>query len=103
MFAIDATANPPAPIAGGVYAHVGTTLFNMAVNPVSGKVYVTNTDAHNDVRFEGHNAAGFTVGARPHRRQPHHRDRSGAGAVTPRNLNTHIDYARRRRRRPRRR
>ncbi|MCU1278807.1 MAG: hypothetical protein JWM53_2353 [bacterium] len=35
------------------YATVGTTLFNMAVNPASGKLYVTNTEAHNDVRFEG--------------------------------------------------
>jgi DNA-binding beta-propeller fold protein YncE len=31
----------------------------MAVNPKSGKVYVSNTDAHNDVRFEGH-TPGFT-------------------------------------------
>jgi hypothetical protein len=43
-------------IAAQTFAHVGTTLFNMAVNPVNGKVYVSNTDAHNDVRFEGHNA-----------------------------------------------
>ena len=34
-------------------AHVGTTLFNMAVNPVSGAVYVSNTDSRNEVRFEG--------------------------------------------------
>ena len=25
----------------------------MAVNPVSGKVYVSNTEARNEVRFEG--------------------------------------------------
>lgn len=55
VFTIDANANPPAPIAGQTFAHAGTTLFNMAVNPVSGAVYVSNTDAHNDVRFEGHN------------------------------------------------
>ena len=63
--------------AAGVFAHVGTTLFNMAVNPKSGKVYVSNTDAHNDVRFEGH-TPGFTSVARQHRRQPHHRHRSRA-------------------------
>ena len=51
VFAIDATANPP--VAVKSYASVGTTLFNMAVNPVSGKLYVSNTDAHNEVRFEG--------------------------------------------------
>ena len=58
VFAIDATANPPA-ARTAAFAHVGTTLFNMAVNPKSGKVYVSNTDAHNDVRFEGH-TPGFT-------------------------------------------
>jgi len=51
VFTIDAAANPP--VAVGSVTGVGTTLFNMAVNPVSGKLYVTNTDAHNDVRFEG--------------------------------------------------
>jgi DNA-binding beta-propeller fold protein YncE len=55
VFTIDAKANPPAAIADKTFAHAGTTLFNMAVNPVNGKVYVANTDAHNDVRFEGHN------------------------------------------------
>ena len=62
----------------------------MAVNPVSGKVYVSNTDAHNDVRFEGHNA-GFTtvrgniVDSRITVIDP------AAGSVTPRNLNSHLD------------
>ena len=60
MFAIDASANPPAPKPAGVFAGVGTMLFNMAVNPVSGKVYVANTDARNDVRFEGHDVFGPT-------------------------------------------
>jgi len=55
VFAIDAMANPPTPITGkgGIFSGVGTVLFNMAVNPVSGKVYVSNTDAQNDTRFEG--------------------------------------------------
>ena len=63
VFAIDATANPPVAKSAGVYAGVGTVLFNMAVNPVNGKVYVSNTDARNDVRFEGHNVYGPTQGA----------------------------------------
>ena len=46
---------PPQQIQAQTYPHVGTTLFNMAVNPVNGKVYISNTDANNDVRFEGHN------------------------------------------------
>ncbi len=55
VFTIDATQNPPVTIPQKTFSHAGTTLFNMAVNPVNGKVYVSNTDANNDVRFEGHN------------------------------------------------
>ena len=90
VFAIDATATPP--VATTSYAHVGTTLFNMAVNPRTGKVYVTNTEAHNDVRFEGHNA-GFTS-VRGHIADsqitvidPAH------GSVAAHDLNPHVDYA----------
>jgi DNA-binding beta-propeller fold protein YncE len=90
VFAIDATKNPPAP-AAGVYSHVGTTLFNMAVNPKSGKVYVSNTDAHNDVRFEGHTAgftsvAGNIVDSRITVIDP------ASGSITADNLNPHIDH-----------
>jgi hypothetical protein len=48
VFAINANANPPVAVDGastcangsGCWAGVGTTLFNLAVNPVSGKLYV---------------------------------------------------------------
>jgi DNA-binding beta-propeller fold protein YncE len=91
VFAIDATANPPAAIATGVYAHVGTTLFNMAVNPVSGKVYVTNTDAHNDIRFEGH-TPGFTT-VRGHIADSRITVIDPAtSAVSAFDLNPHVDY-----------
>ena len=55
VFAIDANANPPALVSGpsGFFSGVGTILYNMAVNPVSGKIYVSNTDANNLDRFEG--------------------------------------------------
>jgi YVTN family beta-propeller protein len=91
VFTIDATANPPAPSASP-FQHVGTTLFNMAVNPKTGKIYVSNTDAHNDVRFEGH-APGFTtvagnaVDSRLSVIDP------STGAVTADNLNAHLDHA----------
>ncbi|MGE4652430.1 MAG: YncE family protein, partial [Myxococcota bacterium] len=52
VFTIDANANPPVEI-DTPFAHVGTVNFSMGVHPVSGKVYVANTDAQNDVRFEG--------------------------------------------------
>jgi len=53
VFAIDALASPPAPITGprGTFAGVGTVLFNMVVNPANGRVYVSNTDARNAMRF----------------------------------------------------
>jgi DNA-binding beta-propeller fold protein YncE len=91
VFAIDASANPPAAVAGHVYRHVGTTLFNMVVNPANGKVYVTNTDARNHIRFEGHTAGfssvrGHIVDSRITVINP------GDGSVVPQNLNTHIDY-----------
>jgi DNA-binding beta-propeller fold protein YncE len=53
VFIIDADDNPPA-LAGGPNSvvGVGTVLFNMAVRPDNGKVYVANTEARNHVRFE---------------------------------------------------
>jgi len=94
VFVIDAAANPPAPIsgAGGAFTGVGTVLFNMAVNPVSGKVYVSNTDARNLHRFEGF---GTRLG-REHTVQGHFSENritvlSSSGAQA-RHLNKHIDY-----------
>ena len=90
VFAIDATANPPVETAA--FAHVGTTLFNMAVNPKSGKVYVSNTDAHNDVRFAGHtpgftSVAGNLVDSRITVIDPI------ANRITADNLNSHLNHA----------
>jgi DNA-binding beta-propeller fold protein YncE len=91
VFTIDATQNPPVAIPGKTYAHAGTTLFNLAVNPVNGKVYVSNTDAHNDVRFEGHNESlgltsvrGNIVDSRITVIDP------ASGAMVYNNLNSHI-------------
>lgn len=91
VFAIDAMADPPVALEGEVYAHAGTTLFNMAVNPANGKVYISNTDAHNDVRFEGHNPTlpvttvrGTAVDSRITVLDP------ATGTMTYNNLNPHI-------------
>lgn len=51
LFAIDATAAAPA-VTGRV-AGLGTTLFNLAVHPGDGRVFASNTEARNEVRFEG--------------------------------------------------
>ncbi|WP_437579404.1 hypothetical protein [Sorangium sp. So ce887] len=93
VFVINANANPPAqlPGAAGVYTGVGTILYNMAVNPVSGKVYVSNTEAGNEKRFEGPGIfAGQTV--RGHLHESRITVLGPAGSVTPRHLNKHIDY-----------
>jgi YVTN family beta-propeller protein len=93
VFVINANANPPAQVAGpsGVYTGVGTILFNMVVNPVNGKVYVSNTEARNDLRFEGSGAfAGTTL--RGHLHESRVTVLSSAG-VAARHLNKHIDYS----------
>ncbi len=92
VFAIDAAAAIPAQKADhGFFAGVGTVLFNMAVNPVSGKVYVSNTEARNEHRFEGHNTSGGTGSVRGHIAESRITVLDGA-SVTPRHLNKHIDY-----------
>ncbi|MFY0567742.1 YncE family protein [Archangium lansingense] len=93
VFAIDANATPPVQLSGsaGYYSGVGTILFNMAVNPVSGKVYVSNTEARNDLRFEGPGTfAGETL--RGHLHESRISVLSSTG-VAPRHLNKHINYA----------
>jgi DNA-binding beta-propeller fold protein YncE len=94
VFVIDAMADPPAPLGGsaGFYTGVGTILFNMIVNPVNGKVYVSNTEARNDARFEGPGIfAGRTL--RGHTHESRITVLGAAGSVTPRHLNKHIDYS----------
>ena len=93
VFTIDAMTDPPSLVEGGDYSGVGTILFNMAVNPVSGAVYVSNTDAQNQHRFEG---AGNFLG-HPSVRGHLHESRISVlkpGSVMPHHLNKHIDYSR---------
>lgn len=71
------------------FAHVGTTLFNMATNPVSGHVYVSNSDAQNMTRFEGSGFAGETV--QGHLAEMRITVLNGS-SVTPIHLNKHINY-----------
>ncbi len=97
VFAIDATTLEET----NSWSGVGTILFNMAVNPVSGKVYVANTDARNEVRFEGPGDFVTQQGSKPpgvppsvqgdlHRAQITVLD---GASVLPRHLNKHIDYS----------
>ncbi len=89
VFVIDASL--PIPAQSSAYSGVGTVLFNMAVNPVSGRVYVSNTEARNEVRFEGPGEFGGST-VRGHLHESRITVLSGL-SVMPRHLNKHINYA----------
>jgi YVTN family beta-propeller protein len=84
VFEIDAT--PPIPVETQSFASVGTILFSMAVNPANGRVFVANTDARNEARFE-QNVQGRIHETRITILNP------ANGSVRPRHLNKHIDYS----------
>src|SRR5262249_45429828 len=105
VFQIDATKNPPvlktsSPHSGQPFAHVGTVLFNMAVNPTTGHIYVSNGDSHNEVRFEGERppCTPLTVGGPTPNSVVGHLSEAditvldpSSGSVTPHHLNKHLD------------
>lgn len=95
VFAIDANfSSDPNVVVGATaeFDHVGTILFNMAVNPVNGKIYVTNTEAPNLTRFEGAgDHGGSTVQGHLSETRITVIDPSGP-SVDPQHLNQHIDY-----------
>lgn len=86
VFEIDATTL----VQTAAHAGVGTTLFDLALNPVNGSLYVSNTEARNLTQFEG---PGITGGSTV---QGHLAEARitviGAGGVQPRHLNKHLDY-----------
>jgi DNA-binding beta-propeller fold protein YncE len=100
VFTIDLTQTPPALVPGGDFRQVGTTLFNMAVHPKSGKVFVSNTDARNLVRFEGPGGgveqdgrfASTTVRGHIAENRITVLDPTSQG-VKPVHLNAHIDFS----------
>ncbi len=92
VFTIDASAATP--VETGAFPHVGTILFNMIANPVTGNVYVTNTDARNEVRFEGTGIlGGSSVRGHLHEARVTVLDIAHGGVVVPRHLNKQINYA----------
>ena len=90
VFQIDADAATPSVV--GSVPGVGTTLFNLAVRPGTGALYVSNLDARNDVRFEGIVPDGLH-GVRGDVARSRITIVDGA-TVTPRHLNGHVDYGR---------
>jgi DNA-binding beta-propeller fold protein YncE len=89
VFSIDAAAATP--VAGARFSGVGTTLFNLAVNPADGRVFVSNTDAINQVRFEGSGTRGTTVRGRIAESRISIVE-PASGRVTPVHLNPHLDF-----------
>ncbi len=87
VFAIDATTLDRTT----TWSSVGTILFNMIANPVSGRVYVSNTEAINEVRFEGFGETFGNSTVNGHLHEARITVLDGA-AVLPRHLNKHIDY-----------
>ncbi|ESP90235.1 MULTISPECIES: YncE family protein [Pseudoalteromonas] len=76
---------------------VGTTLFNMAVNPRTGVLYVSNTEAQNMKRYTGEGYNGKSL--RGHIAESRitvitsaDEHDQGGNNVIPRHLNKHIDY-----------
>ncbi len=107
VFEINANASPPVAVDGssgcsdgaGCWAGVGTSIFNMAVNPITGKIYVSNTDSQNHVRFEGPGTlagpikpVGETATVQGNLARSRVTVLDGANVV-PRHLNKHIDYS----------
>ena len=90
VFAIDADALTPVEVDS--FSGVGTVLFNMAVNPVSGKIYVANTEARNEVRFEGAGSSSTTVQGHLHEARITVIDPTNS-SVNPVHLNKHINYS----------
>ena len=87
VFTIDANAETPGVVQ--TISGVGTTLFNMAVNPESGELYVSNLEALNHIRFEGPGETATTV--RGHIAESRITVVDGS-AVTPVHLNPHVDF-----------
>jgi len=90
VFALSATRTPSLL---AQYSGVGTTLFNMATNPMTGTLYVSNTDANNLTRFEGEGRNASTVRGNIIQSRITLIDDDD---VTPVNLNKHLDHTQRR-------
>lgn len=89
IFEIDASSELPVVLRR--VSGVGTVLFNMAVNPARGELYVSNLEARNHVRFEGPGETASTV-------RGHIADTRISvltnSSVNPVDLNTHVNFDR---------
>lgn len=92
LFVIDAST-----LAVSHIDHLGTTLFDVSVNPANGRIYIPNTEARNNVRFElppppaGSPAPLYGVRGHPVDNRLTIVDPSAGNAVSVVDLNAHID------------
>ncbi|MBM4213807.1 MAG: hypothetical protein FJ179_08840 [Gammaproteobacteria bacterium] len=91
VFAIDAVAATPTVTAR--FAGVGTTLFNMAVNPADGRLFVSNTESFNEVRFEGSGQRGNSSVRGRIAESRISLITPSSGAVAAVHLNRHVNFA----------
>lgn len=90
VFSINANTLDTGPIPS--YDHVGNILYNMVVNPVTGKLYVSNIQSPNEVQYEGPgHLSGTTVQGRLSESRITVID-IDSGKVESKHLNQHIDY-----------
>jgi DNA-binding beta-propeller fold protein YncE len=89
VFAINASATIPS--ITDRFVGVGTTLFNMAV-AADGRIFVSNTEAFNEVRFEGSGRRGNSTIRGRIAESRISMISPTSGAVTAVHLNRHIDF-----------
>ena len=89
VFAINASATIPS--ITDRFVGVGTTLFNMAV-AADGRIFVSNTEAFNEVRFEGSGRRGNSTVRGRIAESRISMISPTSGAVTAVHLNRHIDF-----------
>ncbi|MGD2007282.1 MAG: hypothetical protein PVJ95_03340 [Cellvibrionales bacterium] len=90
VFRIDASAAVPSVI--GSISGVGSTLFNMAVDPTDGALFVSHLDALNHIRFEGPGETATTVRGRIAESGIAVIPATGSNVVSN-HLNPHVDFA----------
>ncbi len=100
VFTIDLSQSPPALLPGAEFSGVGTNLFNLAVHPKTGKLFASNTEARNLLRFEGPGAGASNDERLASTSVRGHAVESRISvldpltlAVAPVHLNAHIDRA----------
>lgn len=94
VFGFDANTLSDTPANVEIFDRAGTILFNMVVNPVSGKILVSNTESPNQIRFEGPGIhGGSTVQGNLSRSRISVLTDLATNTVEPRHLNKHLDYS----------